>query len=76
MTWPLSWRSTRPLGKWRRRFVERRLEGLFDEPRLCAKCTVTDDLVEPVVKTLEEKPVDATHGSTRSKARWSSRHLS
>ena len=57
------------VGKWRRRFLTRRLEGLFDEPRPGAKRTVTDDLVElVVVKTLEEKPVDATHWSTRSMA--------
>jgi transposase len=57
------------VGKWRRRFVTRRLEGLFDEPRPGAKRTITDDLVElVVVKTLEEKPVDATHWSTRSMA--------
>jgi transposase len=57
------------VGKWRRRFVERRLEGLFDEPRPGARRTITDDLVETVViKTLEEKPTDATHWSTRSMA--------
>ena len=57
------------VGKWRRRFVERRLEGLFDEPRPGAKRTITDDKVEVViVKTLEEKPTDATHWSTRSMA--------
>lgn len=57
------------VGKWRRRFVERRLEGLFDEPRPGAKRTVTDDKVEAViVKTLEEKPEEATHWSTRSMA--------
>jgi transposase len=57
------------VGKWRRRFVERRLEGLFDEPRPGAVRTITDDLVEQVViKTLEETPTDATHWSTRSMA--------
>jgi transposase len=57
------------VGKWRRRFVERRLEGLFDEPRPGATRTVTDDQIEAViVKTLEEKPKDATHWSTRSMA--------
>jgi transposase len=57
------------VGKWRRRFVERRLEGLCDEPRPGATRTVTDDKVEAVViKTLEEKPDDATHWSTRSMA--------
>src|SRR5579863_1893619 len=58
------------VGRWRRRFVERRLEGLFDEPRPGAVRTITDDKVEAViVKTLEEKPTDATHWSTRSMAR-------
>jgi transposase len=57
------------VGKWRRRFVERRLDGLFDEPRPGAVRTVTDDKIEAViVKTLEEKPADATHWSTRSMA--------
>ncbi|MGH7735496.1 MAG: IS630 family transposase, partial [Gemmatimonadales bacterium] len=58
------------VGKWRRRFVASRLDGLFDEPRPGAPRTVTDDRVEAViVKTLEAKPRDATHWSTRSMAR-------
>jgi transposase len=57
------------VGKWRRRFVEKRLDRLFDEPRPGAARTVTDDKVEAVIiKTLEEKPADATHWSTRSMA--------
>src|SRR5271169_5316538 len=57
------------VGKWRRRFIDKRLDGLFDEPRPGATRTVTDDKVEAViVKTLEEKPADATHWSTRSMA--------
>ena len=58
------------VGRWRRRFVEHRLDGLFDEPRPGAPRTITDDQVEAVVaKTLEEKPKDATHWSTRSMAK-------
>jgi transposase len=57
------------VGKWRRRFVASRLDGLFDEPRPGAPRTITDDMVEAViVKTLEQKPTDATHWSTRSMA--------
>ena len=58
------------VGKWRRRFVADRLDGLFDEERPGAPRTVTDEMVEAViVKTLEEKPTDATHWSTRSMAK-------
>jgi len=58
------------VGKWRRRFVAARLDGLFDDPRPGAPRTITDEAVEAViVKTLEQKPKDATHWSTRSMAR-------
>jgi transposase len=57
------------VGKWRRRFVERRMEGLYDEPRSGAPRTVTDEAVAHVVTlTLESKPPHATHWSTRSLA--------
>jgi len=57
------------VGKWRRRFVERRLDGLSDDPRPGVPRTITDDQVEAViVKTLEQKPDDATHWSTREMA--------
>jgi transposase len=56
--------------KWRKRFVEQRLDGLTDEPRPGRPRTVTDEQVERViVKTLETSPTDATHWSTRSMAR-------
>jgi len=57
------------VGKWRARFIERRLDGLLDEPRPGAPRTITDENVELVVSmTLESAPKDATHWSTRSLA--------
>ena len=57
------------VGKWRTRFVERRLDGLLDEPRPGAPRQIGDDVVEAVIaKTLHDKPTDATHWSTRSMA--------
>jgi transposase len=57
------------VGKWRKRFLLNRLEGLADEPRPGAPCKITDAMVEAVVtKTLEEKPKAATHWSTRGMA--------
>ncbi len=58
------------VGKWRSRFIAKRLNGLFDEDRPGPPRTITDDQVEAVIiKTLEETPKDATHWSTRSMAR-------
>jgi transposase len=57
------------VGKWRRRFLERRMEGLVDEPRPGAPRKITDDRVEEVVvNTLERSPKDATHWSRASMA--------
>lgn len=57
------------VGKWRQRFVEDGVDGLFDEPRPGAPRTVTDDDVEAIiVKTLESKPKGRTHWSTRKMA--------
>jgi transposase len=58
------------IGKWRARFVERRLDGLLDEPRPGTPRKVSDTEVERVLTTtLESLPRDATHWSTRSLAR-------
>jgi transposase len=57
------------VGKWRRRFIERRLDGLYDEPRVGGPRTISDDEVEAViVKTLETTPRGETHWSTRTMA--------
>jgi transposase len=57
------------VGKWRRRFVESRLEGLLDEPRVGAPRKITDRQIEEVVtKTLESMPANGTHWSTRGMA--------
>ncbi len=57
------------VGKWRRRFVQRRLEGLVDEPRPGAPRKITDEQVEQaIVATLERQPRDATHWSRASMA--------
>src|SRR5262249_10617471 len=58
-----------PVRRWRARFADRRLEGLADEPRPGAPRTITDEQVEAAVtRTLESRPADATHWSTRSLA--------
>jgi transposase len=58
------------VGKWRSRFVAKGLKGLADEYRPGVPRKVTDDHVEAViVKTLTEKPTDATHWSTRGMAK-------
>lgn len=55
------------VGTWRKRFLERRLDGLLDEPRPGAPRTINDADVERVITlTLEEGPGDGTHWSTRS----------
>lgn len=57
------------VGKWRNRFVARRLEGLVDEPRPGAPRTIGDEQIEQVViATLERTPTDATHWSRASMA--------
>jgi transposase len=57
---------------WRERFAKHRLEGLDDEPRCGAPRTIDDDRIEAIiVKTLEEKPINATHWSTRGMAKAS-----
>ncbi len=56
--------------KWRNRFLAGGLDALADEPRPGAPRTWGDDDIEAVVvKTLTEKPKDATHWSSRDMAK-------
>ncbi len=58
------------VSKWRRRFAQRRLDGLADDPRPGPPRKITDAVIEDVlVRTLETVPADATHWSTRSMAK-------
>lgn len=54
------------VGKWRGRFLAKRLDGLSDEPRPGTPRKVGDDAVEQaIVTTLESMPEGCTHWSTR-----------
>lgn len=60
------------VGKWRRRFLHARCDGLLDEPRPGAPRKLKDEELERVLTmTLESLPRDATHWSTRSMAKVS-----
>lgn len=62
--------SNATVGKWRERFVQRRVDGLYDEPRPGAPRAIGDDKIEQVVtSTLESTPRGRTHWSTRSMAK-------
>jgi transposase len=57
------------VGKWRRRFLKDRCDGLLDEARAGRPRTINDDQVAAVIeRTLRTAPADATHWSIRSMA--------
>jgi transposase len=57
------------VGKWRRRFLKDRIEGLLDEARPGRPRTIEDDQVAAIIeRTLRSAPSDATHWSIRSMA--------
>ena len=61
--------TAQTVGKWRGRFLSRRVEGLLDEPRVGAPRKISDADVERVLTlTLESTPQNATHWSTRTMA--------
>lgn len=60
------------VGKWRQRFLEGRLGALGDAPRSGQPRKLTDAKVEAVLtRTLETRPKNATHWSTRTMAQAS-----
>jgi transposase len=62
--------TTQTVCKWRKRFLERRLDGLLDEPRPGAPRKIGDSAVEALIaKTLHETPRNATHWSSRAMAK-------
>src|SRR5436853_1400661 len=57
------------VGKWRRRFLKDRIEGLLDEARPGRPRTIDDDQIAAVIeRTLRSTPEDFTHWSIRSMA--------
>jgi len=62
--------TAQTVGKWRNRFIERRLDGLLDEPRPGAPRKIGDAKLEALIaKTLHEKPRNATHWNSRAMAK-------
>lgn len=50
------------VGKWRRRFLKDRIDGLLDEARSGRPRTIQDDQIAAVIeRTLRSTPSDATH---------------
>lgn len=64
--------SDATISAWRRRFCQSRVAGIYDQSRPGAPRTISDAQVERiVVKTLETRPKQATHWSTRLMAEQS-----
>ena len=62
-------RISRPtVGKWRSRFIEKRIVGLYDELRPGAPRSISDERIAKLINTtLKTKPTDgSTHWSVRS----------
>jgi putative transposase len=60
------------VGKWRRRFIQQRVSGLYDELRPGRPRSIKDDQVAALLnRTLSRKPTAGTHWSVRQAARVS-----
>jgi transposase len=58
------------VGKWRSRFLQAGLEGLYDEPRPGSPRKINDEQIEQIIiQTLESTPRGQTHWSTRELAK-------
>jgi transposase len=67
----LQWTNA-TVGKWRRRFIERRLAGLYDELRPGRPRSIEDEQVAALLKrTLSRKPKAGTHWTVREAAQES-----
>jgi putative transposase len=70
----LNW-SKATVGKWRQRFVERRIQGLYDELRPGRPRSLSDEKVASLLRrTLKTRPPAGTHWSVRQAAE--ANHLS
>lgn len=58
------------VGKWRTRFIERRIAGLYDDVRPCKPCMIDDERVAHLIMTtLHTKPASgSTHWNVRTVA--------
>jgi putative transposase len=60
------------VGKWRRRFLERRVAGLYDELRPGRPRSIEDEKIATLLtRTLSSKPKGSTHWTVRDAARAS-----
>lgn len=60
------------VGKWRQRFIERRLAGLYDELRAGRPRSIEDEKVAALLRrTIDSKPKGGTHWSVRQAAQSS-----
>lgn len=65
----LNWTNT-TVGKWRRRFLDKRIPGLYDELRTGRPRTIEDEKIAALLKrTLSGKPKSGTHWTVRDAAR-------